>query len=84
MTCMFATHGLTMILLSLNYVTTEHLWVLDLDLRVVENVIIIIDVLDDLDGLGSVPLLWLGGTSATILLLTMDRVNSDSLVVLLG
>ena len=40
-----------MVLLCLDDVATEHLWVLDLDLRVVEDVIIVVDVLNDFDRL---------------------------------
>ena len=45
------------ILLSLNDVTTQHLWVLNLDLRVVEDVVVIIDVLYYFDWLLPVALL---------------------------
>lgn len=45
------------ILLSLHDVTTQHLWVLNLDLRVVEDVVVIIDVLYYLDWLLSVAFL---------------------------
>ena len=48
------------ILLSLNNVTTEHLRVFNLDLRVVENVVVVIDVLYYFDWLLPVALLlWL-------------------------
>lgn len=38
-------NSLPVILLGLNDVATKHLWVLDFDLRVVENIIIVVDVL---------------------------------------
>lgn len=40
-----------MVLLGLDDVATEHLWVLDFDLRVVEDVIVVVDVLNDFDRL---------------------------------
>ena len=40
-----------MVLLRLDDVATEHLWVLDLDLRIVEDVVIVVDVLYDFDRL---------------------------------
>ena len=41
----------TMILLSLDNVTAKHLRVLNFDLGVIENVVIIVDIFNDLDGL---------------------------------
>ena len=38
-------HSLPVVLLSLNDMTTEHLRIFDLDLRIVENIIIVVDVL---------------------------------------
>jgi hypothetical protein len=40
-----------MILLSLYYMTTQHLWVLNFDLRIVEDVVVVVNVFDDLDWL---------------------------------
>jgi len=47
-----------MILLSLNHISTYNLWVLNLNLRVIEDIIIIIDVLYYFDWL-LVLLFWL-------------------------
>jgi len=49
----------TMILLSLDNVTSKHLWILNFDLGVIENVVIIVDIFNDLDGLVLIFLLWL-------------------------
>ena len=40
-----------MILLSLDNVTSKHLRILNFDLGVIENVVIIVDIFNDLDGL---------------------------------
>ena len=56
------THTL-MILLSLNNVATEHLRILYLNLRIVENIIIVVDVLYNFNGL--VPFLFLRFRGAT-------------------
>lgn len=48
-----------MILLSLDNVATKHLRILDFDLWVIENVVIIVDIFDDLNGLVLTFLLWL-------------------------
>jgi hypothetical protein len=40
-----------MILLSLYYVATQHLWVFNFDLRIVEDVVVVVNVFDDLDWL---------------------------------
>jgi len=49
----------SMVLLCLDYVTTKHLWILDLNLRVVEDIVIIVDVFDYLDWLLIALFLWL-------------------------
>ena len=49
----------TMVLLGRDHVTSEHLWILNLYLRVIENVIVVIDIFDDLDWLVLALLLWL-------------------------
>jgi hypothetical protein len=49
----------SMVLLSLDYVTTKHLWILDLNLRIVEDVVIIVDVFDYLYRLLIALFLWL-------------------------
>jgi len=49
----------TMILLSLDNVTSKHLRILNFDLGVIENVVIIVDIFNDLDGLVLIFLLWL-------------------------
>lgn len=50
---------MTMELLALNYMPTQHLRILDFNLRVVEDVVIIIDVLDYLYRLVLALLFWL-------------------------
>ena len=52
------THALV-ILLGLNNMATEHLWILDLNLRIVENIIIVVDVLYYFNRLVSFLFLWL-------------------------
>lgn len=47
-----------MVLLGLNYVTTQHLRILNLDLRIVEDVVIVVDVFDYLDWLLAAALLF--------------------------
>lgn len=66
---LFSTHWLSMILLSLNNVTPEHLWVLYFNLRVIKYIVIIIDILYNLYRLRPLPLLWFRRTSSSILLL---------------
>ena len=56
------------ILLSLHDVTAEHLWVLNLDLRVVEDIVVVIDVLYYFDWLLPVALLlWLRRTCPSLM-----------------
>ena len=50
---------MTVVLLCLNNVTSKHLRILYFNLRVVENVVIIVDVFDNLNGLVLRFLLWL-------------------------
>ena len=40
-----------MILLILYYMATQHLWVLNFDLRIVEDVVVVVNVFDNLDWL---------------------------------
>ena len=49
----------SMVLLCLDYVTTKHLWILDLNLRVVEDIVIIVDVFDYFNWLLITLFLWL-------------------------
>ena len=58
-TKMLFTHYLTVILLRLNDVTSKHLWVFDLNLRIIENIIIVVYVLYYFNWLVSFLLLWL-------------------------
>ena len=55
-----------MILLCLNNVASKHLWILDLNLRIVENIIIVIDVLNNFNRLVPVLLLGLGGAASAL------------------
>ena len=56
-----STHWASVILLGLDHVTTKHLWVLDLDLRIIEDIIVvIIYILNDLNRLVLTLLLWFG------------------------
>lgn len=57
----------TMILLSLDNVTSKHLWILYFDLRVVENVVIIVDVFNNLNGLVLTFLLWLWWAASSLM-----------------
>lgn len=56
----------SMVLLSLDYVTTKHLWILDLNLRIVEDVVIIVDVFDYLYRLLIALFLWLWRASSPL------------------
>jgi hypothetical protein len=51
--------GGSIVLLSLNDVTSLHLRILDFNLRVVEDVVVVIYILDDFDGLLLTLFLWL-------------------------
>ena len=53
-------HGLAVVLLSLNYMATKHLWFLNFNLGIVENIIIVIDVLYNFNRLVSLLFLRLG------------------------
>ena len=52
-------HALTVVLLRLNDMSTEHLRIFYFDLRIVENIIIVVDVLYYFNWLVSLFLLWL-------------------------
>lgn len=58
------THGLPVILLGLDDVATEHLWVFYFDLRIVENIIIVVDVLYYFNWLVSLLFLRFGAATA--------------------
>ena len=62
---MLLVHLLTMILLRLNDVAAKHLRILDFNLRIVENIIIVIDILYNLNRLVSFFFLWLGGSTSS-------------------
>ena len=53
------THSLTVVLLRLNNVTSQHLGILYLDLWIVENIIIVVYILYNFNGLVSFLFLWL-------------------------
>ena len=58
---------MTVVLLSLDDVASKHLRILDFNLRVVENVVIIVDVFDNLDGLVLRFLLWLWWATSSLM-----------------
>ncbi len=51
--------GVAVVVLSLDEVAAEHLWVLDFDLRIVEDVVVVVDIFDYLNWLLLVLLLRL-------------------------
>ena len=57
-------HSLSVILLGLDDVATEHLWIFYFDLRIVENIIIVVDVLYYFNWLVSLLFLRLRGPTA--------------------
>lgn len=60
------TNALVVILLSLNNVATKHLGILYLNLRIVENIIIVVDVLYNFNRLVPFLFLWLGGATSPL------------------
>lgn len=60
------THALV-ILLGLNNMATEHLWILDLNLRIVENIIIVVDVLYYFNRLIPFLFLWLWRATSSLM-----------------
>ena len=61
------TNALVVILLSLNNVATEHLGILYLNLRIVENIIIVVDVLYNFNRLVPFLFLWLRGATSPLM-----------------
>ena len=57
---------MTMELLALKYMSTQHLWILNFNLRVVEDVVVIIDVLDYFYWLVLALLFWLRGSTTSL------------------